>query len=178
MIDFADCATRCAVLCLIAAMTGCGAPPAGVRSDAEKRAQIEAMYVEYRRSFPEVPEIAVGELTHFMETGDAVLVDVRTEDERRISGIPDAISQSEFEDNEDAYADKTIVTYCTIGYRSGVYAVTLREKGLDARNLRGSILSWVHEGRALVDPEGAETKRVHVYGPEWELLPEGYTAIW
>ncbi|GMV90880.1 MAG: hypothetical protein AMXMBFR82_06580 [Candidatus Hydrogenedentota bacterium] len=107
-----------------------------------------------------------------------VLVDVRTEDEREISGIPDAISKAKFEQYEDAYADKTIVTYCTIGYRSGIYAETLREKGLDARNLRGSILSWVHEGRPVVDPEGAETRRVHIYGPEWNLLPEGYTAVW
>ncbi|MCL4692184.1 MAG: rhodanese-like domain-containing protein, partial [Candidatus Hydrogenedentes bacterium] len=173
-----DYATRCAAICLVAVMAGCGAPSAEVRSDAEKRAQVEAMCVEYHRSFPDVPEVSAEGLSRLLATGDVVLVDVRTEDERKVSGIPDAISKAAFEEDEDGYVDKTIVTYCTIGYRSGVYAEALREKGLDARNLRGSILSWVHDGKAVVDPEGAETKRVHVYGPEWDLLPEGYTAIW
>lgn len=181
MIEFWVNHTRRAALCLLVVVAGCGAStPQSTNplSDAQKRSRIEAMGAEYQHAFPDVPEVATDELSQWLETGDVVLVDVRSEDERKVSGIPGAISKAAFEENEDAYADKTVVTYCTIGYRSGVYAETLRAKGLDARNLRGSILSWVHDGKVVVDPEGAETKRVHVYGPEWDLLPEGYTAIW
>ena len=31
---------------------------------------------------------------------------------------------------------------------------------------------------AAVDADGQPTKRVHIYGAKWNLLPEGYEAVW
>ena len=61
-----------------------------------------------------------------------------------------------------------MVAYCTIGMRSGLYTKELRERGIEAYNLMGSVLSWSHAGR---DFEGADgpTRRVHVYGATWDL---------
>ena len=84
-----------------------------------------------------------------------------------------------FEANRGQYPDDaTIVAHCTIGYRSGKYVAKLQRQGLDALNLKGSILSWVHAGQPVVTFEGEETKRVHVYGQKWDLLPQGYKAVW
>jgi len=146
--------------------------------DAEKRDAIETMVEVYQRSFPEVESLSADRVRTIQGKGDAVLVDVRPPEERAVSMIPGAITKEEFEAHPEDYAGKTVVTYCTIGYRSGKYAETLRERGIDACNLKGSILSWIHGGGTVVDPEGNETHTVHVYGEKWNLLPEGYTGVW
>jgi rhodanese-related sulfurtransferase len=105
-------------------------------------------------------------------------VDVRESSEQQVSMLPGAIPVEEFERTLEKYRDRIIVTYCTVGYRSGVYARKLREQGLDAFNLRGSILLWLHSGRQVVDGDGRSTRRVHVYGSEWDLDPEGYESVW
>lgn len=147
-------------------------------TDTEKRAVIDRMLAEYRKDYEGVPELSVSELVSRMKTGEVVLVDVRTQPEQAVSMIPGAIPHTEFEARKNEYSDKTIVAYCTIGSRSGKYAATLRKESLDACNLEGSILAWAHAGRSLIDSEGAETRRVHVYGPKWNLLPKGYIPIW
>ena len=53
----------------------------------------------------------------------------------------------------------------------------LVDEGWKASNLRGSIVSWTHVGGDLVK-DGAPTKRVHVYGRKWNLLADGYEAVW
>jgi len=146
-------------------------------SNLSRRRKIDRLYLRYKRSFAEVPEITVEQLLAARKTQPLVLVDVRSRREREVSMIPGAISAEQLERNLQAYADRRIVTYCTIGYRSGLYARELRRRGLDAVNLAGSILSWVHAGQPVVD-EGGPTRRVHVYGPEWNLLPAGYVPVW
>jgi len=147
-------------------------------TDAEKRAAIDRMTAEYRKEYEDVPELSVSELVSRMETEDVIVVDVRTRPEQAVSMIPGAIPQSEFESHKEKYKDKTVITYCTIGSRSGRYAHLLRSEGFIAHNLSGSILAWAHAGRLLVGPGGAETRRVHVYGPKWNLLPRGYIPVW
>ena len=87
------------------------------------------------------------------------------------------ISKKRFEESRDAYRNFEIVPYCTIGYRSGVYAQGLQKSGFKTRNLKGSVLSWAHAGGKFVDSKGKATKRVHVYGEKWNLLPEGYEGV-
>ena len=109
-----------------------------------------------------------------------VLVDVREQSERDVSVIPNAISKEELltdlGSKNSKYRNKKIVSYCTIGYRSMNYTKELKEeKGLDAYNLRGSILSWLHEGGAVVSPKTQkEVYDVHVYGKDWKLAPTQY----
>jgi sodium/bile acid cotransporter 7 len=145
--------------------------------DAAKLARIEAYYAKYRRKFPDVEEISAEELVRRLGEDDLVLVDVRTQPEREVSMLPGAITSEELEADPERYAGKTLVTYCTAGYRSGLFARKLDEKGWEVLNLKGSLLSWSHTGEPL-EHDGEPTRRVHTYGPDWDLLAEGYEAIW
>jgi sodium/bile acid cotransporter 7 len=150
----------------------------GGRSDAEKRARIDELYEGYRKSFPAAPEKTVETLVQELSGPEPpVLVDVRSKEEQGVSMIPGAISREEFEKHPDRVAGREVVTYCTIGYRSGRYTEKLVERGWNASNLRGSILSWMHAGGEL-HRGGTPTRRVHVYGKAWDLVPEGYEAVW
>lgn len=155
---------------------GCGYGPAAHGQDAtEQTGKIESMYRGYEREFPQVPDVLPSELLAATNK-TALLVDVRSPAEQAVSMIPGAVTRRDFERDVHQYKGRPVVTYCTIGYRSGLYAETLRKKGWDVRNLRGSILGWVHAGGKVVNKEG-KTRTVHVYGPAWSLLPDGYKAV-
>ena len=147
-------------------------------SNEQKQERIERMYKKYQRKFPDVESISVAELQELQAEGGAVvLVDVRQPEEQEVSMLPGAIRQSDFEARRDEFTNATVVTYCTAGYRSGLYAKRLVAEGVEVKNLAGSILAWTHSGQTLVH-DGAETKRVHTYGPDWNLVAEGYEAVW
>lgn len=147
-------------------------------TDAEKHKKIGEMYDGYRSSFPGIAEITAKELGPMMREGSVILVDVREAKERAVSVLPGSISKGDFEAIVDDLDGKKIVVYCTIGYRSGEYVEALKSRGIEAFNLQGSILSWVHAGEVVVTLDGSETKRVHVYGEKWNLLPQGFEAVW
>ena len=147
------------------------------QSDQDKRVKIEALYERARASFAGIPELTVDELRALQAQENVQLVDVRTPDEQVVSMIPGAITAREFEDNRKSYEGATVVTYCTIGGRSGKYAGQLVAEGLKACNLKGAILAWTHGGGGLVDTEGA-TKRVHVHDRKFALTAEGYEPVW
>ncbi len=90
--------------------------------------------------------------------------------------IPGAITKTEFAARAEQHRDRRIMTYCTIGYRSGVYASELRRDSFDAVNLKGGVLGWAHAGGTFIDSDGRETRRVHVYGAKWDLLPDAYSS--
>jgi sodium/bile acid cotransporter 7 len=155
--------------------TDIGPTPA---TNATPLEQIETMYAEYREDFPEVKEITPRGVADLQKSDGIVLVDVREPEEQAVSMIPGAITAEAFAAAEDTYRDKRVVTYCTIGARSGVFADALRKKGFDVFNLKGSLLAWTHAGLPLTDANGQDTKRVHVYGKTWDLAAEGYEAVW
>lgn len=173
----------------------------------------------YRSLFPDVPYMTSADLTrlqlnqHAGGAGDfslsdplngissLILVDVRTEPERSVSMIVGAISLRKFEREVVSVLspDATVVTYCTIGYRSGLEARRIR----DRYNLRGrvrhldGILAYTHalepllggEGAQetsasgstpeLVDPETNEkADQVHTFGPLWVCANESYHATY
>ena len=165
-------------LLLVVAGCGFGGPPTTDQSDAEKRSAVETLYEEYRSDFPDALEIDVEELVDLRLRDEVVLVDVREAEERAVSMIPGAITKEAFEARTKDFDGKTIVVHCTIGYRSGKYVEGLMADGIEAYNLRGSILSWAHADQVFVDSDGNETRRVHVYGKQWDLLPVGYEAVW
>ena len=134
------------------------------------------MYRQYKRHFPDVPDIDPGEIMSATNRESVILVDVRDQKEQAVSMIPGAITQTQFEKDREGYKGQTVVTYCTIGYRAGLYAKRLRKQGWKALNLTGSILGWVHAG-GHVEHNGVITNRVHVYGKKWDLLPEGYESV-
>jgi rhodanese-related sulfurtransferase len=117
----------------------------------------------------------------------AVLVDCRTHAEREVSIIPGALSREQFERDggaEVALAQgRTVIPYCTVGLRSGNYALELkrRHEGLKVSNGEG-IVQWSVEGGELVRPPGGErggerTDRLHVFGPAFSVVREGIEPV-
>lgn len=147
------------------------------QSKAEKRKKIEELIVAFEKDIP-APTVSAQQLKEWQAKKDEIIVvDVRTKVERKPSMIDGAISKEEFEKNKSRYKGKMVIPYCTIGYRSAKYTQELVKQGYKARNLRGSILLWMHENGKLVDANGKATKQVHVYGKAWDLAPDGYTSI-
>lgn len=159
----------------VAAIAGCSRGLDG--TDAEKSRQVDERYLKFKQAFPNVRDVSASELVRLRKERAVVIVDVRPDAERSVSMIPDAVSQGSFEAHRDQYRDRRIVTYCTIGARSGHYAAKLQSEGFDVVNLRGSILAWAHAGQLVADKDGP-TNRVHVYSANWNLLPAGYEAVW
>ena len=141
---------------------------------------------KYVCKFPDITAISASEIKLLKRNGTRVhLVDVRDFEERSVSMIEGAISVQEFEyahNNHiygpEACSDVLIVPYCTIGYRSGLYAQELIKRGYsNVRNGEG-IIMWTHDiGSGIVDKSGMEVKRVHVYGPPWNLASSEYEPI-
>lgn len=127
--------------------------------------------------FRDVETITVAEVGRLLEKDSVVLVDTREPREREVSVIPGAITAEEFEAAPEQYADVVVVAYCTIGHRSSEYAERLTSEGYPVLNLSGSILSWTHAGGPLVGPDGS-TRRLHVYGADWDLAPAAYETSW
>lgn len=155
--------------------TGADSPRPGNR----RLQRVLAMYRNYRRDFPEVPELSVRRLRHLLRQERAiVLVDVRAAGEIQVSRIPGAISRKFFQKNIKKYRSHTIIAYCTIGARSGLWAQKMAQQGIRVHNLRGSILAWTHHRLPLVTPENRPTTNLHVYGKKWNLAAPGYRAVW
>jgi len=108
---------------------------------------------------------------------EIVFIDVRKSKEQQVSMLPGAITDITYLKDPDKFKDDIKIAYCTIAYRSGKFAQKLRKKGITIINLRGGILAWVHAGGKVYDEHG-QTNRIHVYGRQWDLVPEGYEAIW
>jgi rhodanese-related sulfurtransferase len=113
-----------------------------------------------------------------------IFVDVRPNSERLVSRIPGSLSLQEFREGSISSANqaKTFVFYCTIGYRSSQVAQrlkdgSLKDGSLKVVNLRGGLIGWVHSGGLVVGANGKETKKFHVYGDKWNVLPPGYSPV-
>lgn len=50
--------------------------------------------------------------------------------------------------------DRTVVTVCRSGHRSGVAAKGLVARGVAAENLEGGVIAWLRNGQPLVTPGG------------------------
>ncbi len=145
-------------------------------AENSSQAAVEALCLRYCRSVPDVRDITVDELLR-QNLQDVVLVDVRSPAERKVSSIPGSVSVTEFEQHPERFVNKVIIPFCTVGYRSGLYAQELMQKGRATRNLRGGILAWCHAAQPVY-AAGKPTRRVHVYGRKWNLLPASCEGVW
>ena len=128
-----------------------------------------------RSEFPNVKRITTAELTAWLDDRtreQPVLLDVRTRAEFQISHLRNA---RHVDPNAQASAvrlpkDRPIVTYCSVGYRSGGLAERLRAAGYtNVANLEGSIFQWANEGRRVFR-DAREVTHVHPYNRTWGLL--------
>ena len=144
----------------------------------ERAARVEALYADARTGFPEVVEVRAEAVAAAVASGtDLVLVDVRTEAEQAVSMLPHAVPAGVIEREPGPWVGRRLVAYCTIGYRSGLWARDQGARGLTVENLAGGVLAWSWAGGRFV-ADGAPTTTVHVYGPTWDLLAPGLTSTW
>ncbi|MED5354592.1 MAG: rhodanese-like domain-containing protein [Bacteroidota bacterium] len=96
------------------------------------------------------------ELIEFIELNDAILVDVRTEDEYNSGYIENSLNIDYFSDVFSVNADKLdkntpIILYCRSGNRSSMSANKISKLGFkEIYNLEGGILEWIEEGNVIV----------------------------
>jgi len=136
------------------------------------------------RFWPDVFCIEAPELLSRIRAGAMhrhLLVDCRTEEERGVSTI-DApgcviVPGKDVEARAEEYfrGFDVVITFCTVGGRSGIYNNQLFNQiagssplGGDPGHLRrrmlnvaGGIAAWLHHGGGLVDPSGQATRCVH-----------------
>lgn len=145
------------------------------KEDQDKLKKVFEMYDEFKDEFKTVDSILTEDIKKLNLT--VTFIDVREKHEQEISMIPNAISKEEFEKNKEKYKNTIVVTYCTIGYRSGIYAEKLLKEGFKVKNLKGSLLAWVLNGES-VQKDGKDVLTIHVYGKKWNILPAKYKAVW
>ena len=140
---------------------------------------VKTAYAFVKSEFANLPDIPSQTLLNLSsdQRNNYIVVDVRSPKEREISIIEGSIDQADFERNIDVFQKKKVVVYCTIGYRSGYYAETLRQQGVDAYNLSEGILGWIQAGGLLVNPDGQVTPKVHVYSRPWDLGVKNHVAV-
>jgi rhodanese-related sulfurtransferase len=150
-------------------------PPASI-TDKEKNDIVRKLYEKDKIEFQEVEDISPTSAQDLHARGEAVFIDVRTPEEQLVSMLPGAVTEKDLASTPSIVQGKTAVAYCTIGYRSGLYAADMGREGIRILNAQGGILAWVLSG-GKVYHAGRETKRVHVYEEEWNYLPDGYEPV-
>ena len=128
-----------------------------------------------RSEFPDVRRITTDELAAWLNDRSRpapLLLDVRTRPEYEVSQLTGA---KHVEPNAAASVireskDRPIVTYCSVGYRSGAFAKKLRDAGFtNVVNLEGSIFRWANEGRPIYRGS-RKVNEVHPYNRTWGML--------
>ncbi len=74
----------------------------------------------------------------------------------------------------DKASGKHLVFYCSVGYRSSVMAVRVRDSAMKAgalsvANLRGGVFRWYNEGRIVYDATDT-TDAIHPYDRTWGVF--------
>ena len=146
-------------------------------SNHQKNTIVYQMYADGKKDFPEVKDLSPQQVMDLMNKGDLVLVDTRKPAEMQVSMLPGAITKKEYLLEPGRYKNATVVTYCTISYRSGVFARDMAKQGFTIYNLRGGILAWTLEGGSVHDPDGKQTRQIHVFGKRWNYAPDGYQTV-
>ncbi len=142
----------------------------------QKIETIQNLYQRYKQKFPKVTDFTADSALSLAAQQQIIFIDIRKPAEQAVSMIPGAITQKALQENPSLIEGKTAVAYCTVGYRSGVFAEKMANQGLDIANLAGGILAWLHAGGKVKDMQG-ETHRVHVYGNAWDIAPHGYETV-
>lgn len=161
-----------------------GVPAAKSKVLAEKiERRLRVEYLKATRGI-QGPTLKAEALLAILEDTNLVLLDIRQPDEQAVSMLPRSITTREFAERfrKGVPKEKRIVVYCTIGFRSGQYAMQLASQGIRAENLEGGVLAWSHVGGPFEVRNGAgmatATRRVHVYDKGWNFLHPDYEAVW
>lgn len=136
---------------------------------------MDAIKQTIRRKFPDVPQLSTTDLAAWLDSANRpapLLVDVRGSDEFRVSHLNGAVNATTIDAVTSALGatNRSIVVYCSVGYRSSAFAQKLRKAGItNVYNLDGSIFQWANEGRPVYRGT-AQVKEVHPFSRKWGQL--------
>ena len=142
----------------------------------------------YTSQFPMCSSISFADVQSLRTKGrgKVYLIDTRTSEEREVSMVHEALSQKDFEaldlDPEaEENREATLIPYCTIGFRSGLYGKALVKQGWDndrVRNGEGIVVFSYDSKLKLIDPStGQEVNKMHVFGKDWDTAHSKYEAV-
>lgn len=133
-------------------LTGCGDPATG--SDEPGRGRPASPP-------PTFDTVEVEEVADEVSAGDALLVDVRTDEEWGAGHAPRAMHvpleevDERIDEIEQAAAGRPVVFVCRTGRRSAEAAAIAAAEGIqDVRNIDGGMEAWVDAGLPLEPPGG------------------------
>lgn len=119
-----------------------------------------------RAKFPKVPQLSVNDLAEWLadpKRSPPLLIDSRTPEEFEVSHLADAVNGVP----EKLEAERPIIVYCSVGYRSAEVAAALQKRGVKkVWNLEGSIFEWANSGREVVR-DGKRVREVHPSNGLW-----------
>ena len=100
-------------------------------------------------------DIHLDEAARLVTEADAVLLDVREDDEWSVGHAPGAIHMRLGDlDPSHLAADKPIVAVCRSGNRSRTAATRLADAGLRVYNLAGGMKAWEGSGQPVIRDDG------------------------
>jgi rhodanese-related sulfurtransferase len=146
---------------------------------ADPQVTLEDVEREVARRYP-VPNIEGAALVAMLESGNATLFDVRTQEEYEAGHLPGAVriepgssAAQILSLHRDRLDDGPVVFYCAVGVRSShVMMETLREIAPHTKagvyNLRGGVFRWTADGRKLV--KGTQAGQAHPFDENWGQL--------
>lgn len=145
----------------------------------ERLARVRTLYAGFEPAFAQVEAWEAARLHAALDVGErVVLVDVRSDAERRISTLRGAITPAAYLRDLAAHGDAPVVAFCTLGVRAGAWAAEQCADGRRVGNLVGGLLAWTHVEGPLVGPDGAPTQRLHVSARTWNCVGGGYEGVW
>ena len=96
-----------------------------------------------------VAEVDAPTAQAWIKSGDAVMIDVREDDEVADAAVAIAKVLPMSHVSVDEYPDfgaKKVVVLCRSGARSAQVTQALSSRGIEAYNLKGGIIAWMHAG--------------------------------
>lgn len=155
-----------------------------IGGNEEKKRIARQLLASYASKF-DINVISTTEIMNLRRRNEEIiLVDVRDKDEMDVSVIPGSISKEKFLQDYELSLSKShlIVPYCTIGYRSGVFATELRARGFTNVSNGEGVLLWTFDQENLVttDLEGNQviTQNVHTYHDSFNYIADNYNAVY
>lgn len=136
-----------------------------------------------RRRFPEVPQLTTEQLAAWLADARRpapVLIDARGREEYAVSHLRGALRASTLAEVEalGLPAERPLVVYCSVGYRSSELAARLIRAGRrEVSNLEGSIFAWANEGRPVYRG-GDRVNAVHPFDRRWGVLLDRRWHAW
>lgn len=167
------------ILILICAIPCSFAQDQQVRCINPQFDQLVDNYLEYS-----VPPISVADA--FESKNEFIFLDAREIEEYNTSHIENAIHIGYKNFKVDSIKqvvskDKSLIIYCSIGYRSEKIGEILQKNGYtNVHNLYGSIFEWVNQHHLIVDNEGRNTDKLHSYNKKWSkwVENEAINILW